>query len=56
MLSRLTLALLLVASPASAQATRTPSYCHALADATQGMAYIQPAALRDVPEETVDIH
>ena len=36
--------------------TRTPSHCHALADATQGITYVHRAALRDVPVETVDIH
>lgn len=56
MLIRLTLALMLLASLAAAQETRTPSHCHALADATQGMEYLHRASLRAVPEETVDIH
>ncbi|WP_299028847.1 MBL fold metallo-hydrolase [uncultured Sulfitobacter sp.] len=49
----------LFAGPLFAQetpATRTPSHCHALADATQGMEYLHRAALRDVPDETVDLH
>ena len=59
MLIRLTLALIVLASPALAQETaptRTPSHCHALADATEGMEFIHRASLRDVPEETVDLH
>ncbi len=59
MLNRTTLALILLASPAFAQdvtATRTPSHCHALADATDGMEFIHRASLRDVPDETVDLH
>lgn len=59
MLNRMTLALIFLASPAFAQdvtATRTPSHCHALADATDGMEFIHRASLRDVPDETVDLH
>jgi L-ascorbate metabolism protein UlaG (beta-lactamase superfamily) len=55
----MTLALIFLASPAFAQdttATRTPSHCHALADATDGMEFIHRASLRDVPDETVDLH
>jgi len=47
------------AAPLMAQdttATRIPSHCHALADATDGMQFIHRASLRDVPEETVDLH
>ena len=39
-----------------AKPTRTPSHCHALADATGGMEYVHRAALREVPAETVDLH
>lgn len=59
MLIRLLTALLLVSGPLAAQTTqptRTPSHCHALADATPGMQFVHRAALRAVPEETVDIH
>lgn len=58
MLIRLTLSLLLLSAPAMAQEerpTRIPSHCHALADATDGMAYVHRASLRDVPAETVDL-
>jgi L-ascorbate metabolism protein UlaG (beta-lactamase superfamily) len=37
-------------------ATRIPSHCHALADATHGMEYLHRASLRDVPSDTVDLH
>ena len=54
---RLLTACMLLATPAMAQeATRIPSHCHALADATDGMQYLHRAALRDVPDETVDLH
>lgn len=59
MLIRLILALTVLAGPLFAQsatATRTPSHCHALANATEGLEYLRPASLRTVPEETVDIH
>jgi len=56
MFVRLITALLLVSGPVAAQSTRTPSHCHALADATPGLEYIHRASLRTVPEETVDIH
>ena len=55
MLIRLILFIFLAAGPLHAQ-TRTPSHCHALAQATPGMTYLHRAALRDVPHETVDIH
>lgn len=55
MLTRLLLAFTLLATPALAR-ERTPSHCHALAEATPGIEYIHRAALRDVPPETVDIH
>lgn len=55
MVLRALIAILLFAGSAQAQ-TRTPSHCHALADATQGMTYLHRAGLQDVPAETVDIH
>lgn len=59
MMIRLLTAFMLLSAPVFAQdtsASRTPSHCHALADATQGMQYVHRASLRDVPSETVDIH
>lgn len=49
--------LMLFAAPLQAQetTTRTPSHCHALADATPGLQFVHRASLRDVPEETVDL-
>lgn len=50
-------ALFLLPVVATAQSeTRTPSHCHALADATPGLAYIQRASLSPVAEESVDLH
>ncbi|WP_299558833.1 MBL fold metallo-hydrolase [uncultured Sulfitobacter sp.] len=45
-------------APLHAQQTtaRTPSHCHALADATRGLHFVHRASLRDVPQETVDLH
>ena len=40
----------------SQSAARTPSHCIALAQQTPGMAYVVPAALGPVDEETVRIH
>ncbi|MEQ6248612.1 MBL fold metallo-hydrolase [Sulfitobacter sp. HNIBRBA3233] len=57
LLSALTAATL--SSPLLAQQAapdRTPSHCHALADATPGIEYIHRASLGPVEEETVDIH
>lgn len=58
MMFRLLTALLLMSAPVFAQDTvqRTPSHCHALANATQGIEYLHRASLRDVAEETVDLH
>ncbi len=59
MLIRLCLSLMLFAAPLAAQTVRpdrTPSHCHALADATPGMQYFHRASLREVPDETVDLH
>lgn len=61
MLTRIaaTLILAFLASPLVAQGTtpsRTPSHCHALADATPGMHYLHRASLGPVVEETVDLH
>lgn len=55
MLLRMLIAFVLVAGTATAQ-TRTPSHCHALAEATPGISYLHRASLRDVPSETVDLH
>ncbi|QUJ75293.1 MBL fold metallo-hydrolase [Sulfitobacter albidus] len=41
---------------AAQQTTRTPSHCHALADATPGMSYVHRASLTPVAEEAVDLH
>jgi L-ascorbate metabolism protein UlaG (beta-lactamase superfamily) len=56
MLIRLFIAFVLFAAPAFAQEARIPSHCHALANATDGMQYLHRASLRDVPEETVELH
>ena len=59
MIIRILASVLLLATPAFAKQTkptRTPSHCHALADATGGMEYVHRAALREVPAETVDLH
>ncbi|UWR23422.1 MBL fold metallo-hydrolase [Sulfitobacter sp. S190] len=55
MLIRLFAALVVLATPLSAQ-TRTPSHCIALADAIPGGAYVQPASLPQVAQETVMLH
>ena len=58
MLIRVLIAVLFLSAPAPAhaQGTRTPSHCHALAQATPGIEYLHRASLRAVPEETVDLH
>ena len=56
MMFRLALAFAVLSAPLYAQGARTPSHCHALADATPGMEYLHRASLREVPEESVDIH
>jgi L-ascorbate metabolism protein UlaG (beta-lactamase superfamily) len=59
MITRFVLFLAFFSGPLAAQdtpSTRIPSHCHALADATPGMQYLHLAALRTVPEDTVDLH
>ncbi|MEH6644795.1 MAG: MBL fold metallo-hydrolase [Sulfitobacter sp.] len=58
MMIRVLAALMLMSAPLYAQdvPTRTPSHCHALADAAPGLEYLHHASLRAVQDETVDLH